>query len=157
MVKLRLHDRFPKLNRYLIYPIDSQKPQAALSEDEWARGQLKYIDSGLPGSLILAAPSEDGLICVPVLMVGLGPISAALAGLVFGLLHLGRYSFFECLGKGTYYVLICMFVLPHGLLTVALGHLIMDILALLMIKYLRKQLPDTAPVSSSPQSSQPLI
>ena len=72
---------------------------------------------------VALTPGEDGLICVPLLLVGINPLSAALGGIVFGLLHVERFTYLECIAKSITYGL---FVLPHGLLTVVLGHLIMN-------------------------------
>ena len=139
-VSLKIPDRFPKLNHYFLYPKNKQDAVASLSNDEWALGQAKYLANGMKGASILFAPSEDGLICVPILMVGLGLIPSVLGGVAFGLLHLSRFTYFECLGKSVYYTLVCIFVLPHGLLTVALGHLLMDFIALIVLTFAKRSL-----------------
>ena len=140
IVKLNLSDRFPKLNCYLLFPKNNQGTETALSDIQWALGQVKYLDSGMKGASILFAPSEDGLICVPILMAGLGLISSVLGGVIFGLLHLGRFTYLECIGKSIYYFLVCFFILPYGLLTVVIGHLLLDFFGLVTLKVIKRSL-----------------
>jgi hypothetical protein len=133
-------DRFPKLNRYLLYPAPEQPMEPALSRDEWALRQAQYLQSMFRGTAILSAPAEDGLICVPVLLVGIGPLSALGGGIAFAFLHLARFTYLECIAKGVSYALVCFLVLPHGLLTVVLGHLILDGLAFVAILVAKRKL-----------------
>jgi len=150
-VGLKAFDRFPKLNAYLLHPNTDEKKEAPMSGDKWSLRQAHYLESGFRGKAILTTPAEDGLICVPVLLVGIGAVSAALGGLVFGFIHLGRFSYLECIGKGTTYALVCYFVLPHGLLTVACGHLIMNGVAFLAIQVAKRKLSEK--LRSSPTAN----
>lgn len=136
LVNLDLSRRFPTLDKYFLFP----NAQVASSEEEWCRNQAKCAEAMMGRGRFLLAPAEDGLICVPVLLAGLGVATSTLGGIVFGLLHLGRFTYLECIGKSIYYSLVCMFVLPHGLLTVALGHVLMDASALAAIKVAKRKL-----------------
>ena len=131
---LKVANRFPCLNHRILYPSSRQAASAPLSDDEWALEQAKYLESGMCGLALLSSPSEDGLICVPVSMVGLGLVTATIGGAVFGLLHLGRFTYLECIGKGIYYTLTCLFILPHGILNIVFGHLLMNLFGLIVIK-----------------------
>jgi hypothetical protein len=133
-VSLNLSSRFPSLNRYLLFGRGQSGSAQVLTESEWALAQATYLESGLRGLAVLSAPLEDGLICVPLLLVGVGPVSATVGGIVFGAAHLARFTYIECIGKALYYMLVCYFILPHGLLTVATGHLLTDIIGLVGIK-----------------------
>jgi len=137
-VGLNLFDRFPKLNRYILYPQTNGNAEHARSDNEWALSQAKYLEGG--GKSVVFAPTEDGLICVPVLLVGIGAITAILGGLAYGLVHLGRFTYLECIGKAITYTLVCYFVLPQGLLTVVAGHLLMDLIALAALKVTKHKL-----------------
>jgi hypothetical protein len=139
-VGFNLFDRFPRLNRYIQYPQTNDNAERAQSDNEWALSQTKYLESG--GKSVVFAPTEDGLICVPVLLVGIGVISAALGGFAYGLIHLGRFTYLECIGKTITYTLVCYFVLPQGLLTVVTGHLLMDLIALAALKGARHKLSE---------------
>jgi hypothetical protein len=125
-VGLKLYERFPKLDRHLLYPHDDKAGGGELTSDQWALAYARYIDAGFRSKAALLTPGEDGLICVPVLLVGIGFVPAFVGGIVFGVLHLGRFTYLDCIGKGIIYALVCYFVLPHGLLTVVLGHLLMN-------------------------------
>jgi hypothetical protein len=139
-VALKLFDRFPKLNGYLLHAETDETRPTTVSRDDWALKQADYLKSGFRGKAILSTPAEDGLICVPVLLVGIGPLSAVLGGIAFGFLHLGRFTYLECIGKSITYALVCYFVLPHGVLTVAVGHLIMNGVAFVGIQVARRKL-----------------
>ena len=140
VVGLRLRRRFPKLDRYFLYPATEGYASGPSSGDEWALKKANYLLNGFRGTAILSAPAEDGLICVPVLLVGISALSAPLGGVAFGLIHLGRFTYLECLAKGVTYTLACAFVLPHGLLTVVVGHLVIDGLAFVTLQALRRKL-----------------
>lgn len=87
---------------------------------------------------ILIAPAEDGVICVPVILVGITAASAIVGGLIFGLLHLRTCTYLDCISKTAVYSLVCLFVLPHGLLTVVTGHFVNDMIAWLGMKAMLK-------------------
>ena len=139
-VTLKLPSRFPSLHRYLLFSREHSGSAQVLTENEWALAQATYLENGLVGLAILAAPLEDGFICVPLLLVGVDPVSATVGGIIFGAIHLARFTYIECIGKALYYMLVCYFILPHGLLTVTTGHLLMDIIGLVGIKIAKHNL-----------------
>lgn len=139
IVGLRLRRRYPKLDRYYLQPHIERSASGSTGE-EGALRKINYLIKGFQGSAILSAPAEDGLICVPVLLVGISMFSTSLAGLAFGLIHLGRYTYLECIAKAVIYAFVCAFILPHGLLTVVLGHLILDGFALVMLLAAKREL-----------------
>lgn len=135
---LKIAERFPKLDRY--HFVAEKDLQQSASQEEWAAKQAAYLESGFRGQRIFLTPSEDGLICVPVVLLGINPLTALLGGAVFGLLHLARFTYVECMGKAVIYALACYFVLPYGLLTIVAGHFMNDLLALLLLKLIRRHL-----------------
>jgi len=141
VIALKLSDRFSLLNDYLLYPNSARAPENTLSADEWALRKANYLEDGMRGWAILAAPAEEGLICVPLLLLGITPVSALFGGIVFGFLHLARFTYIECIAKVVIYSLVCYFLLPFGLLTVALGHLLLDALALAGLKVAKSRIP----------------
>ena len=151
-VGLKLFERFPKLNSYLLYSDTDQTRPSSVSSDDWALKQANYLNSGFRAKAVLSTPAEDGLICVPVLLVGIGPLSAALGGLAFGFLHLGRFTYLECMGKSITYAAVCYFVLPHGVLTVVLGHVIMNGIAFVGIRIARRKISEKLRSNSTPHT-----
>jgi MFS family permease len=141
-IGLKLFDRFPSLNRYLLYSETDETRPTAVSNDDWALKQAHYLNSQFRAKAVLSTPAEDGLICVPVLLVGIGPFSAALGGVVFGFLHLGRFTYLECIGKSITYAAVCYFVLPHGVLTVVLGHVITNGIGFVVVQIARRKLSE---------------
>jgi hypothetical protein len=145
IVVLDLPKKFPKLDRYYFFQTKVDHKTKPLSDKEWVIKQAEYFESGFQKKTILLTPSEDGLICVPIVLVGISPISAILGGLVFGFLHLGRFTYLDCIGKTIIYGLVCLFILPHGLLTVVVGHFGMDLLSLMALKIIKSKKLDGAP------------
>ena len=141
-VVLKFFDRFPKLNDYLLHPRSDEITENPMSNDEWSLKQAIYLENLFRGKAMLLTPAEDGLICVPVLLLGIEPLSALLGGVVFGVIHLARFTYIECIGKSVTYALVCYFVLPHGLLTVVLGHVIMNGLAFVAIQAGKRKLSE---------------
>ena len=142
-VVLRIHERLPKLDRYLPFDRQDNASSQQMTEDEWNLAYVKYhLDSGLRTRAALLSPAEDGFICVPVLMLGIGPVQAALAGVVFGALHLGRFTYLDCLAKAVIYGLVCLYVLPHGLLTVVLGHFMTNGVAFAFMQFAERKFTD---------------
>lgn len=121
VVWLDLDRRFPILNKYLFL-----QTKVASNEDEYVKVVGNYLLSMFKGWSFLHTPGEDGFICVPLLLLGINPITALLGGFIFGFLHLGRFTYFECLMKFIIYSFACYFVLPHGVLTVIAGHMALN-------------------------------
>ena len=88
-------------------------------------------------------PVEDGLAFVPVLILGINPYTAIISGLIFAFIHINNYSYLECIGKFIIAYLVCILLLPYGLLTVIVGHYINDIIAVLVLKFIAvKHMPN---------------
>ena len=151
-VALKLFDRFPKLNGYLPYSDTGKARPTAVSRDDWALKQADYLNSGFRTKAVLSTPAEDGLICVPVLLVGIGPLSAALGGIAFAVLHLQRFTYLECIAKSITYAAVCYFVLPNGVLTVVLGHVIMNGVVFGGLQIARRKLSEKLRPNSTPHT-----
>jgi hypothetical protein len=151
-IGFKLFDRFPKLNGHLLHSEPGETRASALSSDDWALKQADYLSSGFRAKAVLSTPAEDGLICVPVLLVGIGPLSVVLGGAAFGFLHLGRFTYLECIGKSVTYAAVCYFVLPHGVLTVVLGHAMMNGIAFVGIQIARRKLSEKLRSNSTPHT-----
>ena len=77
---------------------------------------------------LLLLPGEDGLFFVPLLWVGITPVTAAVATAAFAAFHYPQYPLKFCAGKFVLLFCIAVVVLPHGLGSVVAGHLILDTL-----------------------------
>lgn len=77
---------------------------------------------------ILVVATEDGFSLAPLAWLGIGPVTAALAGLVFGLAHYPSFAARWCLVKAIDYALVALLVLPWaGLWPVVVGHVLWDV------------------------------
>ncbi len=144
VVVLGLPKRLPKLDRYHFAHGSAGTESKPLSESEWVLKQAEYTKSGFRNKAILFSPSEDGLVCVSVILAGISLASAILGGLIFGFLHLGRFTYLDCIGKAIIYGLVCFLVLPHGLLTVITGHFGMNLFAWMALKVTLKMVKSKA-------------
>jgi hypothetical protein len=139
-VALKLHARLPGLNRYVLYPVRDGKTEPPLTDREWTIRQVNWLINEFRGKGVFLTPGEDALICVPVLLVGIHPLSAFLGGVAFGVMHLARFTYLDCIAKGSTYALVCYFVLPQGLLTVVLGHFIMNGIGFAVLQVAKRQM-----------------
>jgi hypothetical protein len=136
---LKLHKRYPKLNRFLFARKAPPRMGPPLSREEqqkqYDEALYKYQTSAMRlRPMLLSLPAEDGLICVPIILVGISPMAAIVGGLAFGLLHIGGRTVLDCAVKVLVYSLLCLIVLPHGLLTVVAGHMINNLIGVLVFK-----------------------
>lgn len=127
---LKLHERFPKLDRFSLY-------RTSNTPANWW--------SLPPAKAALLTPAEDGIVCIPVIVAGSGVAPSIAGGILFGLLHLGRHTFLDCIGKAVMYGAVCFFVLPHGVLTVVLGHFATNGLAFVAMRFAKRKLAAELP------------
>ena len=127
LTSLGIHRLIPSLGAYYV-PRKMQESVAEdlEQEDDPYRMREAYMKSLFNKKSVGFLAAEDGLIGVPLLLLGINPLSVFIAGIVFGVLQLPRFTYFECLIKGITYMLICLLVLPNGILTVVLGHYLTD-------------------------------
>src|SRR6185312_5078560 len=79
---------------------------------------------------LLLIPAEDGFFLLPLLYVGITPISAAIAAALFAAAHYPSFPWRYCIPKGVAYFFIALFVLPAGIWSVVIAHLIIDLTAI---------------------------
>lgn len=78
---------------------------------------------------VLLALGEDGLCFVPLLLLGLNPITAEAVAVAAAALHFPASPLRYCVWKGLHLFATALLVLPYGLGCVAAGHLIVLALA----------------------------
>lgn len=79
-----------------------------------------------PWSLLFSLPAEDGLFLVPIAIIGINPIAAGVSGILFGIAHYPLHSKYSCVFKGIFYFSVALWILPHGILAIVLGHILLD-------------------------------
>jgi hypothetical protein len=77
--------------------------------------------------LVLLIPGEDGFFFLPLLYIGITPITAAIAAILFGFAHVTSKPIFACVITSIIAFLSILIVLPHGILPLCVGHIILDI------------------------------
>ncbi len=136
---LEIEKHFPLLNAYHVHTkIEEKDIEYSESKDEYYKKKIAYMEGMFDKTSLFFIASEDGLICVPLLFAGLNPFSILVAGVVFGWLHLARFTYLECIIKSITYIIICYLVLPTGILTVIAGHYLTDILGFIVLKIAKK-------------------
>lgn len=86
---------------------------------------------------LLLVPAEDGLFLLPLLYVGISPISAAVAAFLFAVSHYPSFPWRFCLPKGVAYFFIALFILPYGIWSVIVAHLFMDAAIFLFLLFVK--------------------
>lgn len=127
IASLGIHRLIPSLNTYYV-PRKMRESIVEESDNVGASYQKReaYMKSLFDKKSVAFLAAEDGLIGVPVILSGINPLSAFIAGVLFGTLQITRFTYFECFIKGVTYLLICLLVLPNGILTVVVGHYLTD-------------------------------
>lgn len=125
----------PPLDEPITHPEPpQQKSERKLSQEEWeeiwrdtyyktnflySRNKIKLLIIGF----------EEGLFFAPIAFFGLGWPWLAVSVFIWGLFHYPMYPFYRCvyiMGMG---MVSGLLILPHGILTHALGHYLYDYLA----------------------------
>lgn len=75
----------------------------------------------------LLVPAEDGFFLLPLLYVGISPVSAAVAAFLFAVAHYPVFPWRYCIPKGTAYFFVALFILPHGIWSIVVAHLLVDV------------------------------
>ena len=145
-VVLRIAGRFAKLNQYHFFPISGEQK---IESGNWVADKAAYVISMTRGRQILYSVTEDGLICVPLLLVGLNFATSFIGGVIFGFMHIGRFTYLECLVKALIYCVVCLVILPQGILTVIAGHLTLNLIALAVAERAPNVVPSAHPPSRS--------
>jgi predicted negative regulator of RcsB-dependent stress response len=84
--------------------------------------------------LALLLPGEDGIFFVPLLWVGITPLTAGIAAAAFAAIHYPEFSIRSCVPKFVSLFCVAMVVLPHGIGTVVVGHLLVDTVAYTVLR-----------------------
>jgi hypothetical protein len=84
-----------------------------------------------PASL-LQIPAEDGCFLLPLLYLGITPWTAGVAALLFAAFHYPLFPWRYCLPKGVAYFLIALWLLPHGIWSAVAGHLVVDLIGIVL-------------------------
>ena len=82
-----------------------------------------------PLSFLLLLPGEDGFFFVPLLWFGITPLTAAISAAAFAAVHYPQFPLRSCIVKFVFIFCIAVVVLPHGLGSVLVGHLVLDAVA----------------------------
>jgi hypothetical protein len=89
-----------------------------------------------PLASILFLLGEDGLFFVPVALIGANPLTAGIAAALYAFFHYPEYPIKHCLVKFAIVFLVAMLVLPHGLGSVVVAHVILDIVGYVAWRFL---------------------
>lgn len=90
-------------------------------------------------TFLLLVAGEDGIFVLPLLYLGVTPVSAAIAAILFSLSHYLQWAAWgetrQIYGAALAYFLVIMYILPMGILTVCISHIIYDTLVVLYAEY----------------------
>jgi hypothetical protein len=81
---------------------------------------------------------EDGVFFLPLLYIGISPTVALVASFAYAILHYPLFPLWACAMKGLFLYTVAIWILPHGIMTVVVGHLINDGLLFVLTPHLQK-------------------
>lgn len=90
-----------------------------------------------PWDLLLAA-GEDGVFFLPLLYVGINPIAALVSSFVYAFMHYPVFPLWDCIMKWLFFFVVAMWILPHGIVTVVVGHVLGNFSVFILTPYLQK-------------------
>lgn len=79
-----------------------------------------------PWTQAILVVGEDGFFFVPLLLVGISPLTAAVVSVTYAAMHYPEFPVKHCVAKVVLLYLIATVILPHGLGSVIVGHLVLD-------------------------------
>lgn len=82
-----------------------------------------------PWTETLLLAGEDGFFFVPILLLGINPVSAAVVAVAYAAIHYPEFPLKHCITKAILIFLIASLILPNGLASVIVGHLLLDVSA----------------------------
>lgn len=82
-----------------------------------------------PWTEALLLAGEDGFFFVPILLLGINPVSAAVVAVAYAAIHYPEFPLKYCITKAILIFLIATLILPNGLASVIVGHLLLDVFA----------------------------
>jgi len=91
---------------------------------------------------LLLIPGEDGLFFLPLIYTGINPLTALGASILFGFAHIGYKSKTACAMTSVIAFMICLFVIPYGIINAVIGHLIVDLSVFSMLPFINMKTDD---------------
>ena len=88
---------------------------------------------------MLLIPGEDGLFFLPLIYTGINPLTALGASILFGFAHIGYKSKAACAMTSVIAFMICMFVIPYGIINAVIGHLIVDLSVFSVLPFIKME------------------
>lgn len=88
--------------------------------------------------LFLLIAGEDGFFFLPLLYLGVNPAIAVVAAAIFTLMHYQDKPNYTLVGTFLFITTNVLIVLPHGILPMVIGHIILDATAFSMTPILKK-------------------
>ena len=88
--------------------------------------------------LFLLIAGEDGFFFLPLLYIGINPVTAIAASAIFALMHYRDKPNTTLVGIFLFTAANVLIVLPHGILPMVLGHFILDTIAISIAPMLKK-------------------
>ncbi|MGB1017005.1 MAG: hypothetical protein ACPG4T_22905, partial [Nannocystaceae bacterium] len=126
MVAVTVLSRLPQDNDDATAP-PLQEQVADIVADDFARRPLWSV---------VSVAAEDGFFLVPLLYIGITPLSAAIAAGLFGAAHFPTWSARGCLLRAVAYFPVALWILPHGIGSIVVGHLLWDFLWWAVVRWM---------------------
>lgn len=116
---------------------DEDETLATAEDEDQAKPRLRYVVDKMMRQFqlhpwrIAKVTTEDGFSLAPLAWLGVSPLTAAGAGLLFGFAHYPQYRLALCLQLAITQAAVALLILPWaGLWAVTLGHVLYDVIVL---------------------------
>jgi hypothetical protein len=117
-----------------------RRPDSTLDPNEEAMATANAVYSHVrkePWKLLMVA-GEDGVFFLPLLYIGISPVAALSASFAYAVMHYQLFPLWACGMKWLVCYIVAIWILPHGIMTVVVGHLINDGLLFVLTPHLQK-------------------
>jgi hypothetical protein len=114
----------------------SSRPTPRQEAESASKNMYSHFRSR-PWKLLLAA-GEDGVFFLPLLYVGINPIAALISSFVYAFMHYLVFPLWDCFMKWLFFFVVAMWILPHGIVTVVVGHVASDFSVFILTPHLHK-------------------
>jgi hypothetical protein len=126
---------------YLLSAVSKKYEESLNSEEAALPYKLSLLCSDVKRRpwLLLLIPGEDGIFFLPLLYVGLNPFTAFVSSALFALAHAGYKSKSAMFGTFLIAFVVCLAILPNGIIPVIIGHFLVDITVFLILIYMERK------------------
>ena len=131
-----------KLRPAKLQPAKAEDSSDFTAENKYYVGKMAVLVNTIRRKpwLFLLVAGEDGFFFLPLLYIGITPLSATVAMGIFTLMHFREKPISALPPTFLFCVANVLIVLPHGILPMVIGHALLDAIAFSIIPKLKRKI-----------------